>query len=274
LGRYHLAKLTSGDVAQALRALQAEGLSPRSVFLARTVLRAALNRAVKDGLLARNVAADTDPPAVAPRDPIVLSPGVVQKILEVADPELRRAVVIAVHLALRQGEEFGLVWGDVDVEHRCIYVHQGLTRTAGRPSLGPVKTARSTRVVPLTDAALAAFEEERVAQAQAREAAGARWHEVIPGLVFTDPTGAPRVGASTLDHFQSALRRAGLPKLRWHDLRGASAGLLLLSGVDLAVVSKRLGHSSVQITAKSYAGVADSLQIDASERLGRLLSPS
>jgi integrase len=273
LGRYRLAKLTAEDVSKALRALQAEGAAPGSVVLARTVLRSALGDAVKRGLLARNVAADAEPPKVEDREPMVLAPSAVAAILEASGPELRRAVVIALHTGLRFGEQFGLTWGDIDFERRAIYVHQGLVRVVGGgQTLGPLKTRRSLRVVPLTDAALSAFEEQRAAQDLAREAEGPRWHEAIPGLVFTDSEGAPRVGATVLSAFQSALRRAGITSMRWHDLRGAHAGLLLASGTDLATVSKRLGHSSLQITAKSYAGVADQLQIEASERLGRLLS--
>ena len=273
LGHTRLAKLTAKDVSGALRALQAEGLSARSVFLARTVLRAALGDAIRKGVLARNVAADAEPPKVEDREPIVLAPSAVAAILEASCPELRRAVTVAVHTGLRFGEQFGLTWGDVDREHRCVYVHQGLVKVrGGGQTLGPLKTRRSLRVVPLTDAALATLEEERVAQALARETSGASWSEPAPGLVFTDAQGAPRNGGTVLDAFQAALRRANLPPMRWHDLRGAHAGLLLASGTDLAVISKRLGHSSIAITARTYAGVADILQVEATERLGRLLA--
>jgi integrase len=273
LGHTRLARLTAGDVSNALRALQAEGVSARSVFLARTVLRAALGDAVRKGVLVRNVAADAEPPRVEDREPIVLHPSAVAAILHASDPELRRAVTVAVHTGLRFGEQFGLTWAaDVDFEHRCVYVRQGLVKVrGGGQTLGPFKTRRSLRVVPLTDAALSALDEERVAQTQAREAAGANWSEPIPGLVFTDDHGSPRNGGTVLGTFQAALRRAGLPPMRWHDLRGAHAGLLLASGTDLAVISKRLGHSSVAITARTYAGVADVLQVEAAERLGRLL---
>ena len=273
LGHTRLARLTAEDVSGALRALQAEGLSARSVFLARTVLRAALGDAVRKGVLVRNVAADAEPPRVEDREPLVLAPSAVAAILEASDPGLRRAVTVAVHTGLRFGEQFGLTWPDVDFEHRCVYVHQGLVKVrGGGQTLGPLKTRRSLRMVPLTDAALSALDEERDAQTGAREAAGASWSEPIPGLVFTDANGAPRNGGTVLSAFQAALRRAGLTPMRWHDLRGAHAGLLLRSGTDLAVVSKRLGHSSVAITARSYAGVADVLQVEATERLGRLLS--
>jgi len=273
LGHSRLAKLTAQDVSTALRALQADGLSARSVFLARTVLRAALGDAVRKGVLVRNVAADAEPPKVEDREPVVLAPSAVAAILEASDPELRRAVTVAVHTGVRFGEQYGLTWADVDQEHRCIYVHQGLVKVrGGGQALGPLKTRRSLRLVPLTDAALTALQAERDAQEQAREAAGPRWSEAIPGLVFTDARGAPRNGGTVLAAFQAALRRANLRPMRWHDLRGAHAGLLLASGTDLAVISKRLGHSSIAITARTYAGVADILQVEATERLGRLLS--
>jgi integrase len=256
LGHIRLAKLSASNVSGALRALSAEGKSPRTVFLVRTVLRASLRDAVRLGKLNRNAAADARPPKVEDRDPIILHPSAVAALTEASGPELARAITVAVHTGLRWGEQFGLTWQDVDMDRRCLNIHQGLVRVrGGGQTLGPLKTRRSRRVVPLTAAAVTAFQEEREAQAVAREAAGSHWNELIPGSVFTDATGSPRKGQAVLDGLHGALERAGLPALRWHDLRGGSAGLLLSAGVDLAVVS-------------------NALQIEASEKLGRLLAES
>jgi integrase len=69
-----------------------------------------------------------------------------------------------------------------------------------------------------------------------------------------------------------ALVRAGLPVIRWHHLRHLHGALLLASGVDLATVSHLLGHSSVALTASTYAGVLPSLREDAADQLERFLS--
>jgi site-specific recombinase XerD len=70
------------------------------------------------------------------------------------------------------------------------------------------------------------------------------------------------------------LRAAGLAPLRWHDLRAAHGGLLLAAGVDIAVISKMLGHSAVAVTARHYAGVGEALGRQASERFAALLGPA
>ena len=69
-----------------------------------------------------------------------------------------------------------------------------------------------------------------------------------------------------------ALAGAELPRLRWHDLRAVHGGLLPLSGVDIAVVRRMLGHSAITVTAKHYAGVSDALDRQASERPAALLA--
>jgi integrase len=91
-------------------------------------------------------------------------------------------------------------------------------------------------------------------------------------LVFTNRAGDP-LDPSWVSHaFHDRLTEAGLPSRRFHDLRHGCAALLLASGADLKVVSSILGHSSIRLTADTYAGVVDRLRGDAAEGLERLLN--
>lgn len=94
---------------------------------------------------------------------------------------------------------------------------------------------------------------------------------MIAELCFTTSTGQPRKGTAINHQFERALTTAGLPVIRWHDLRAAHGSLLLSAGVDISVVSRKLGHSSVALTSRHYGGVAEQLQQDAADRLEALL---
>jgi len=272
LGRIKLHQLQPSDVARMMAQVQRDGLSARTASHCRAVLRAALSDAERDGLVHRNVAKLADAPHLAPPAPTVLSPDQVWGLLDACkDPSLRRLAMVAITTGLRLGEELGLRWGDIDFERRCLHVRQSLQRVNGAYSLVEPKSSTSRRVVALPESALDAFTQERQAQLEARLAAGGRWHQPIPDLCFTTAAGQPRNGTSVIHLFQDALQRAGLPRLRWHDLRAAHGSLLLAGGADISVVSRKLGHSSVALTSRHYGGVADSLQQDAADRLGAML---
>ena len=272
LGAIRLAKLSPTDVSRMMAQVQQDGLSPRTASHCRAVLRAALADAEKWGQVARNVAKLADAPHLAPPQPVVLSPEQVQAVLDACtDPSLRRLALVAITTGLRQGEQLGLRWEAIDFERRSLTVRMELQRIEGTYQLVEPKSATSRRVVALPDAALTALSAERQAQVEAQLAAGRRWHQPIPGLVFTTGSGEPRNGSSLTHLFQDALQKAGLPKLTWHGLRAAHGALMLAAGADISVVSRKLGHSSVALTSRHYGGVADALQRDAADRLGRLL---
>jgi integrase len=272
LGRVRLAKLTPQDVGRMLSQLHQDGLSPRSCAHVRAVLRTALGDAEKWGQVSRNAARLADPPRVPYQPPKVLTPSEAQAVIDaLGGTGLERAAVVALFSGLRQGELLGLTWDDFDPQGRQIHVRHALQRVNGKYLLVEPKSASSRRAVPIAQTVIDALEQERQAQRVARLAAGGGWHAEIGGLIFTTSTGRPRNGSELTRAFVAALVGAGLPAMHWHHLRHAYAGLMLGSGVDLATVSHLLGHSSVALTASTYAGILPSLSQDAAERFERLL---
>ncbi len=188
------------------------------------------------------------------------------------DPQLHRMATICLHAGVRQGELLGLRWQDVDWGNSELHVSRQLQRIDRAYELSEVKSRKSRRALPLTPAALEAFSQERDSQSEARTSAGNRWREPIPGLIFTTATGHPRNGSSVTHAFAAALETAGLAPMHFHHLRHGFAGLMLGAGVEIATVSALLGHSSVALTARTYAGVERSLKHDATDRLALRLS--
>jgi integrase len=127
----------------------------------------------------------------------------------------------------------------------------------------------SERRIALPTPCLHSLEQHRNRQRQEREAAGTGWKD--SGYVFTRPDGAPIEGATLTRHFNTLLHRAGLRRIRFHDLRNSAATLLLEQGVELVVIKEMLGHAHIGVTATVYAHVRLRLQRDAIDLLGHAL---
>jgi hypothetical protein len=174
---------------------------------------------------------------------------------------------------MRQGQLLGLRWRDIDWATRRAFVRHTLVRLHGRWWLGEPKTARSERSIELTDATLDLLRAHRDRQAEVVATAGRR----LTGddLVFSDAAGEPPWGrhVTTLG-FKALLRRAGLPEIRFHDLRHAFATLQLMAGTNPKVVSEVLGHKEIAITLDRYSHALPTMQTEAMAPLDAVLGRS
>jgi integrase len=132
-----------------------------------------------------------------------------------------------------------------------------------------VKTKRSRRVVSLDPTTVAMLRQRRTAQFEERLIAGPGWRET--GLVFATPTGEALNADSVSQAFERAEARAGLPRIRFHDLRHTHASHLLAAGINVKIVSERLGHASVGFTLDVYAHVMPGQQADAAAAVALLV---
>jgi integrase len=275
LGRVRLTQLSSADVQRFLNGLSDQGLSPATVRHCRATLRAALNQAVAWDLIPQNPAGGkrVATPAVPKARVPAMTPELAEAILAaVAGTAVEGPVGLALRTGMRLGEVLGVSWSAIDWERGTLAVRQQLQRLGGQWRLTPPKSDRSRRTLPLTPAALAVLQAERARQVQARQAAGPLWRPVsgFEDLVFTTATGRPRDPGTVTKAFQAALRRAGLPPLRFHDLRHGAASLLVAGGVPLKVVSELLGHSSITLTADTYSHLTESVHRSALAHLDAL----
>src|SRR5713226_5064374 len=136
LGRVPLAKLTPEMVERFLNERLGTGLSPRRVQYFHAVLRRALNRAIKAGYVARNVAALVEPPRVPHHEITPLNPSQARTLLEAAKGNRLEALYsVALGLGLRLGEALGLRWNDVDFESGLMHVRVELQRIGGQDRL-------------------------------------------------------------------------------------------------------------------------------------------
>lgn len=275
LGHHRLTKLRPEHIDVFLARKQSTprkegGLSGRSCFYMRSILRSALSWALKRGRVARNVAALSDAPRFTRKEIRPLTPQQARELVAICHGEpLGALFVLALDTGLRQGEALGLRWQDVDLDNRELHVVQTLQRIEREARFDEPKSNTSRRTVAFTSLTRDMLKTHRVREKSARLKAGPQWQE--SGLVFTSEIGRPLVGSTVTHQFQRLLAENGLPRQRFHDLRHASASFLLAQGVPIKAISERLGHSQITLTLSTYAHLADEIQRDAATRMDTLL---
>lgn len=271
LGGRRLVDLTTADIRSAMRSWRAR----RAMTL--NVLRTGLGAAVREGLIPANVASSVAAPRHVKRQAPTIGPAEAHQILEAVAGDWTEPIVRTI-LALggRRGEALGLRWADVDLEAGTIRIRSSLRRipreyrVAGESPYRLVepKGTRGPRTVTVPRALVATLEAHRETQLEQRRAAKV-WAE--NGLVFATPKGNPIPPGSVTRRFEQLARSVGLPDLRLHDLRHSSATILLAAGVPMKVVSERLGHSTLAMTADVYSHVTPALDRLAADQLEEVL---
>ena len=271
LGRVRLRALKSRDVRRHYREKLDSGLSPRTVQIIHTVLRKALQQAVRDDVLPRNVCDAVTAPRQTKKEMQPLTPAQAKRLLvNVREARLRALYVLAITAGLREGELLGLRWEDVNLERKLLQVRRQLTRTRDGLSFTAPKRGKA-RVVRLTDMAIAALKAHRATQNEERARAGSLWEET--SLVFTSTIGTPvDVGNLTYRSFRPLLKRTDLPQRRFHDLRHTCATLLLSKGTHPKIVQEMLGHANISMTMDTYSHVLPDMQEKAVSAMDDVLS--
>lgn len=198
------------------------------------VLRAALEDAVREDLVPRNVAKLVRLSVPERADTSVLSADEGRLLLKAnRDDRLSAALVVMLLLGLRRSEVLGLRWEDVDLAGGVLRVRQGLHRLDGQLQLLEPKTRRSRKSIPLPRLCTEALQEHRDRQQEERASAH---HWIDSGFVFVTPLGTPIDPRNFSRQFAAWCERAGVPVVRLHDLRHTCVSLLLSLGVPPRVV--------------------------------------
>jgi integrase len=269
IGKVPLAKLTPQHLQKLYADHLAAGAAPNTVKRSHIVLHRALKQAQRWGMVARSVADMVDGPKSEKRPRPTYSAELARSFLAaVADHPLEAVFVLAITTGMRKGEILALKWDAADLDRGTLQVRANLRQVD--QAIAQTKTASSRRRIQLTDRAVAALKRQRARQAEARLRAGADWQDL--GLVFATATGGPLRGNHVNDTtLPRILRAAGLPRIRFHDLRHSAATLLLEEGMHPKIVSEMLGHSTIAITLDLYSHVTPTMQRQATEAMNRLL---
>ena len=272
IGHIQLAKLTPQHVEQLMNRMREKdkNLAERTILLIRTVLRRALQQALKWGLVARNVAALTDAPTVEEFVTTPLTPERAGEFLQTIRGE-RHAALFAttLWLGLRRGEVLGLRWEDIDFDEQKLHVRMAQVVVKGKILLAQPKTKNSRRRLTIPPSLLSVLREHKRHQAEEQWKAGKKWQ--AHGLVFCTTKGTPFNPRNITRDFKDFMKQEGLPNIRFHDLRHSCASLLCHQKVPARVMMDILGHSTIATTLNIYAHVFDEAKREAADAMERLL---
>jgi len=274
LGNISLSRLQPAVIQTTLRGLLEKGrangrggLSPATVLKAYALLHRACEQAVKWGILARNPCQAVNPPRLVRQEPQVWDEEQTRLFLG----EARRSGHYPVYLAaittgMRQSEILGLRWRDVDF----VMGFASVSQICYRGTFKEPKTAKSRRSIALPKILLHRLQDVREMQTEHRRRLGQEYED--NGLVFAQENGKPLCVRNLIRRdFEPLMKRAGVPRIRFHDLRHLHATFLLRAGIHPKVVSERLGHSRVGVTLDIYSHVVPGLQEQAAHRVDALL---
>ena len=268
IGGLRLPRLTPQHLQDLYAQKLSEGLSPTSVRHLHTVLHRALKQALRWDLVVKNVSEAVDPPRRARPEYQALAPEQVRQFLRAAhEDRLEALYVLAVTTGMRRGEILGLHWRDVSFDQGVLQVRYTLQQGG---VLGEPKTAKGRRQIDLPLLSVEALQRHRIQQLKDRMEAGASW--VDSDFVFTNAVGK-YIDPDNLRHrsFGPLLRRAGLPQIRFHDLRHTAATLLLSLDTKPKIVQELLGHSQIGVTMDVYSHILPTMQREAMNNLDKLL---
>lgn len=249
--------------ARAKQAIARIKPGPRTINKSLTILTMIFNYAARHRWVDYNPAEhvekirDQSNRRMLPHDTNILAPKEVRTLVDASDGVFKLVIQAAIFTGMRQGELLGLQWGDVDWKSRQLHVRRAWKDGA----FSELKTSNSRRKVDVPDFLIAELKKWRLECPKGPDE-----------LVFPNGAGNAESHANLLQRgFYPALRRAGLRKIRFHDLRHTFASLLLANGEDIVRVSRLLGHASPNITLNVYSHMLPKEHYGSTDRLAKLV---
>ncbi len=269
LGHLLLRKLQP-EMIEAFYGKSCEKLAARTVQHHHRMLSEALKHAVRKGHIGRNPCDLAQAPSPRKRTMRTLTVAEVQTMLDgAASTPYYPIIYMAVSTGLRQAELLGLRWRDIDLEGQSLSVSQVLYKRGGVCIFKEPKTKGSSRRVDMTPK-LGLFLKQYKAQ---REVLYLEQDKILglDDLVFASDKGKPLDPCTVTHNFARIVRRAGLGRVRFHDLRHSFASIMLMKGAPAKVISECLGHASVAFTMDVYSHLLQGMQRDAMNLLDEAL---
>ncbi len=272
IGKTPIEKLSTMDLQKLCRKLmdkgrverieaekQPKGLSAKTVRNIMQIISSAMDFAVAQKIIMENPCKAVELPKVEKQEMQTIPAEQLQAFLTEAKASgVYEMYYIELSTGLRRGELLGLKWPDIDWNNAVITVRRQVVRVNGEITEAPLKTKNSYRRVSISPQAIEVLKIQKA--------------KTNSEYVFPSPTGGPISPDSVNNMLKRVLARAGIPKVRFHDLRHTFATIALQNGVDIKTVSSILGHFSAGFTLDTYAHVTTAVQKEAAQTMGNVLS--
>jgi len=270
LGTVPVQKLTPTHLETFYAEERAAGCGERTLEVCHLRLSQALDQALRQGLVARNVTRVVTAPRSHPEEMKTWTAVEAQQFLEVASQSVYGPIwLVSLFTGMRRGELLGLRWQDVDWERSVLSVRQGVSLLNGTPEEGGLKSKSARREVPIEPEVVAALREHRAKQNERRLALGATWQD--HDLILASAVGTPINPNNLYRDYNRLVALAGVDRIRIHDQRHTHVTLALQAGANLKAVSKRVGHARASTTLDLYAHVTPEMHTEVSDKVGAAL---
>ncbi len=272
LGHIKLQKLHQSHVQAFYTKKLGQGLASGYVRMFHAILHKALDHAVEWEYVARNVCDLAHAPRLVRKRKaqFLTKEQALQLLKALQGQQLEALVSLALATGMRRGELLALRWSEVDMENGSIWVQRTVDRLPGYGyHESEPKSDSSRRFILLPSRMVEVLKQHRAKQLEAQQQAGSKWQNL--DLVFSG-SGGGFIGLNRINQrFNAAVKAAGLPAMRFHDLRHSAATLLLTMGVHPKVVQELLGHSRISMTMDLYSHVLPSMQREAMDGMDDFL---
>ena len=231
-----------------------EPVSPKTIRHFMIVVRQTLVYACRHGYAKENPCNLVVLPKMIKREPTILSEKQLGKFFEIIkDDPMFPLIYVTVFLGLRRSEALGLKWDSIDFDARTVTIKHTVVKSETKRIIeqDTTKTASSHRVYPLTSGLLDLFLAIKASETENREKFGDLYQE--NDYVFKWDYGKIYDPDFVTRHFKRLLKKAGMPEIRFHDLRHSCASLLVSKGFKLKDIQECLDHADIQTTANTYA---------------------
>ena len=270
IGNLAVQKLTAQRVQRYYADMIADGCSAYVVFHCHQRLSQALDQAVVWNIIRANPCKGVTPPRPVQRKMTTWNAEQCRRFLDAAESDtLHPLWLMLVTTGLRRGEALGLRWSDIDFDRKTLTVLQAIAALYGAPVIQAPKTTAGVRPVRMPAVLVEQLERHRARQQDVRSAAGDLWE--ANDLVFATQIGTPINPNNLTRSYNIIVERAGLPRIRLHDLRHTHVTLLLSNQVPAKVVSERIGHASTKTTLDIYQHVSEEMQQGAADVIDQLV---
>jgi len=275
LGKILLMDLAAQQIQEMYNANVEKGVGLRTIEYIHSVFRGCLNHAVRVNLLQKNPALATNPPKPDPEEIAIFNEDQIQTFILAAQslqPENYPFYQLAITTGMRRAEILGLKWEDLDWIRRRLVVKRQLKRSKERGFFfAPPKTRAGSRTIVLGENTMAILKAHHQVWLERREHFDPAWAE--EDLMFSEEDGSPLRYRRVYSHFKALLEEAALPDIRFHDLRHTAASQMLINGVDILTVTKRLGHAKSSVTLDIYGHITPGVQEKAASVMDDLTTP-
>lgn len=269
LGNITLSKLTAIKIQLFISSLYDEGLSYPTVKKHFEIIRNSLEHAVDFNMIPNNVALKVKLPKNQKKEMKVWNQEEANHFLNMSRKNSCFIVFqLALSTGMRQGEILGLRWKDIDLDKGLLYIKQTLSQD-GRTFLTGAKTNSSIRTINLSKATISHLKDRRLVIAKEKLQYGPAYKD--NDLIACTQHGTPLNPANIRRSFNRIINNARVPKIRFHDLRHTHATLLLGQGINVKVISERLGHSNIKVTLDTYSHVLPTMQEEVARKLDEIL---